>query len=319
MKKEITNIFINSAVAVANKNATFDATKIYSININTPPIVIKNKANLKVANICHTGTGHADNIILFKIDGMQTDYSKYLGNDGSTPTILSTTFNNTRNLYEENDIPLLKQTINEIKISLSTLNASGVNSFTGFFSITTAGTGYLTGQILTFTGGNGQDINASITASSGAITNITALNVGTLYNATPTLSTSINGSGAILTVSSLSGSAINTTNGITITNAGVGYKVGQSLTFSGSGAGTGANITIATVSATGAILTFTYTSGGTNFTLATGTNIIVSVSSTTITQTAVITPLMNYGNVTDGIANTLNFCMSLKIEEEVNE
>jgi len=314
MKKEITNIFINSAVAVLNRNATFDGTKIYSININTPPIVIKNKANLKVANICHTGTGHSDNIIIFKIDGIQIDYSKYLGNDGSTPTILATTFNNSRNLYEENDIPLIKQTINEIKLSLSTLTGTtnginGVSSFTGFFSITTAGSGYLTGQILTFTGG-GEDIITSIIASSGAITLLNILSNGNTYTTTPTLSTSINGSGAILTAT-VSGGAIT---GITITNAGVGYKANQALAFSGGG-GSGANITIATVSATGAILTFTLTSGGTGFTSAPS----VSVSSTTITHTATITPQMNYGNMTNGIPNTLNFCISLKIEEETNE
>lgn len=309
MKKDITNIYINSAVAVVNRNATFDGTKIYSININTPPIVIKNKANLKVANICHTGDGHNNNIIIFKIDGIQSDYSKYLGNDGSTPTILSTTFNNTRNLYEENDIPLLKQTINEIKLSLSTLNATGVNSFTGFFSITTAGSGYLTGQILTFTGG-GQDITASIVASSGAITSINALTYGNTYTSTPTLSTSINGSGTVLTAT-ISGGAITA---ISITNAGIGYKANQALSFSGGG-GSGANITIASVNATGGILTFTLTSGGTGYTSAP----TVSISATTQTQTAVIAPQMNYGNITDGIVNTVNFCMSLKIEEEVNE
>lgn len=315
MKKDITNIFINSATAVTNKNATFDGTKIYSININTPPIVIKNKANLKVANICHCGDGHSDSIFIFKIDGIQTDYSRYLGNDGSTPTIIATTFNNTRNLYEENDIPLLKQTINEIKLSISTMsssnaNAVNVSSFTGYFSITAGGSSYLTGQILKFTGGNGDDIYASINANAGVISNVTALNVGTTYNAIPTLTTYINGSGAILTATITSGAI----SAITIVNGGLGYKVGQTLAFSGGG-GSGTNITVATVSATGAILTVTITSGGSGFTSAP----VVSVSSTTITQTATITPLMNYGVVTDGIKNTINFCISLKIEEEINE
>lgn len=309
MKKQITNIFINSAVAVFNKDANFDGSRVYSLNINTPPITISNRANLKLANLCHTGSGHADNIIIMKIDGIQTDYARYIANDGGKPTLVATTFNNTRNLYEENNLPLIKQTINEIKILLSTLSPS-ISSFTGFFSITTAGSGYLTGQILTFTGGGGDNITASIVASSGAITSVNALTYGNSYTSTPTLSTSINGSGAILTANLTSGAI----SSITITNAGVGYKVNQSLSFSGGG-GSGANITIATVNATGGILTFTITSGGTGFTSTPS----VSVSATTQTQTAVIVPQMNLGVITDGIVNTLNFCMSLKIEEDINE
>lgn len=119
MRKEITNIFINSALAVQNNDATVSGGRIYSININVPPIVINGKANLKVANLCHSGTGHGDNIIIFKLDGVQYDYAKYLSNDGGFSTIIATTFNNTRNLYEENDIPLLKQTINTIRIIIS--------------------------------------------------------------------------------------------------------------------------------------------------------------------------------------------------------
>ena len=48
-----------------------------------------------------------------------TDNNKYISNDGGIPTIIATTFNNTRNLYEENDIPLIKQTINTIRLSIS--------------------------------------------------------------------------------------------------------------------------------------------------------------------------------------------------------
>jgi len=119
MVKEITNIFINSKIATINSEATTGNSRIYSININVPPIIIKKKANLKVANICHSGTGHGDNIITFKLDGIMTDNNKYISNDGGIPTIIATTFNNTRNLYEENDIPLLRQTINTIKLIVS--------------------------------------------------------------------------------------------------------------------------------------------------------------------------------------------------------
>lgn len=115
MKKEITNIFINSS----NAEKIESGGRVYSYRYDTPPIIIKNRANLKVVNICHSGTGHADNIIFFKIDGVMTDNNKYLANDGGLPTLIATTFNNTRNYTEENDIPLIKQTINSMKLVTS--------------------------------------------------------------------------------------------------------------------------------------------------------------------------------------------------------
>lgn len=133
INKEITNIFINSKIAVNNGNATTDGTRIYSLYMDVPPIIIRNRANLKVANICHSGLGHGDNIIIFKLDGIMTDNNKYLSNDGGIPTIIATTFNNTRNLYEENDIPLIRQTINTIRIfisdDLTNANAGIANTF----------------------------------------------------------------------------------------------------------------------------------------------------------------------------------------------
>lgn len=132
INKEITNIFINSKIAVDNGNANTGNNRIYSLYMDVPPIIIKNRANLKVANICHSGTGHGDNIIIFKLDGIMTDNNKYLSNDGGIPTILATTFNNTRNLYEENDIPLIRQTINSIRLiisdSLTNINAGVSNT-----------------------------------------------------------------------------------------------------------------------------------------------------------------------------------------------
>jgi hypothetical protein len=132
MVKEITNIFINSKFAVNNGNANTGNSRIYSIYMDVPPIIIRKKANLKVANICHSGSGHADKIIIFKLDGIMTDNNKYISNDGGIPTIIATTFNNTRNLYEENDIPLIKQTINTIRLvitdDLTNVNAGIVDT-----------------------------------------------------------------------------------------------------------------------------------------------------------------------------------------------
>ena len=132
MVKNITTVFINTYNALYNGNGSFTGDivgingktvkttgRIFYVDFDTPPIVIKNKANLKVANYCHSGTGHGDAIIIFKIVGVMTDNSKYISNDSGIPTILATTCNSTRNIYEENDIPLVKQTINSIRLFMT--------------------------------------------------------------------------------------------------------------------------------------------------------------------------------------------------------
>lgn len=235
MKKEITNIFINSALA--EKVSSGD--KIHSFRFDTPPLVIKNKANLKVANICHTGSGHSDAIIIFKLDGVMTDNNKYIGNDGGSPTIIATTFNNTRNYTEENDIPLIRQTINSVKLNLNTLLMTNCLK-----SITiVAGSGYTNGtHNLVFSGGTfepifgGRHAEAKATITGGAITSVN------------------------------------------ITSSGYGYLTAPTIALPESaGSGTAGSLT------------------------------------------AVLTTDDSCPAIYDFIPNTLNFCISLKIEEEINE
>jgi hypothetical protein len=115
MKKQITNIFINSALA----EKTSDGSLNYSFRFETQPIPILNKAVLKVANLTHSGSGHGNDIIIFKINGVMIDYNRFISNDGGLPTIIATNFTTSRNYTEENEIPLIKQTINSISISVS--------------------------------------------------------------------------------------------------------------------------------------------------------------------------------------------------------
>lgn len=234
MKKDITNIFINTGIA--DKNETNG--RVYSFKYDTPPIVIKNKANLKIANISHVGIGHSDGIVMVKIDGIMSDNSKYLAIDGATPTIIATTFQSTRNYTEENDIPLIKQTINSIKLIP---NIMFMNN--GLASITiVAGSGYTNGTYdLSFTGG--------------------------------TFNTTYGGTHARATAT-ISGNAITSVN---ITYKGFGYLTAPTITLpTSAGAGTGS-------------------------------------------LTAVLTTDNSCPAIYEFIPNTLNFCMSLKIEEEVNE
>lgn len=304
----ITNILFNSSTS---KIYTDGANQNLYFNIDVPPIDISKSAILKVANFCHTGsaTNHTENIYIFKIRGINVDNSKFLYNIDGNPVILSTTFNNNRSIYEENEIKLTKQTINNIDIICDTLSPDG---YLSSVNINSGGSGYLAGQILTLTGGGGSNASMKISSvNSGEITKIDVLNSGSSFSSIPSLSTSINGSGAVL-IANLLSSSVNT---ITISNGGVGYKAGQSLIFTGGGYSTIAVATIATVNALGAILTFTISSGGAGYSSAP----IVDVNSTTQTQTAIITPVMKFGVISSGIPNTLNFCMSLRIEEDIDE
>lgn len=309
----ITNILINSSTAKIYNNGTQNL----SFNIDVPPIDISNNAILKVANFCHMGTAtnHADNIYLFKIRGVNVNNSKYIDNVGGNPIILATTFNNNRSLYEENEITLARQTINNIDIVCDTNIPYG---YITSVSINSGGSGYVKNQIIspTFTGSNSNVSNVLIKISSvnsGVIDGLEIINGGTEFqsNATTLPTTSLNGSGAILTATQSAGAI----NSIGITNAGTGYKVGQTLAFTGGG-GANANISIATTGTEGNILTFTITSGGTGYT---SNPTAVSINPITNNTTATITPFLRFGYITNGIPNTLNFCMSLRIEDEKDD
>lgn len=304
----ITNILINSSTS---RIYTDGQNQNLYFNIDVPPLEIRNSAVLKVANFCHTGTAtsHTENIYIFKIRGVNVNNSKYLYNIDGVPPILTTTFNNNRSLYEENEIVLTRQTINNIDILCDTLSTSGF--LTGSY-ISNGGSSYLEGQILYLSGGGGSNGSLRITSvNSGVITSLEVFNQGSGYTTIPSISNVINGSGSVLTATILTG----TINSVSIINAGIGYKVGQTLSFEGGG-GSGANISIASVSGTGAILSFTITSGGSGYVSPPTT---ISVNTTTHTLTASIIPLMKFGLITNGIPNTLNFCMSLRIEQNIDD
>jgi len=308
MVKNITTFIFNSFEV---KKETDNYNNNTSFSIDVPPIIIKNKAILKVSNFCHIGTatGHADNMYIFRIRNVIINNAKYICGVGSgnNPVILSTTFNNNRSIYDENIISLVKQTINTIDILVDTYYPDGLFNN---INIVNGGSGYLTGQILKFNGGgNNNDVFFSITAISGVITSFNFINTPPFinYNTEPILQTYINGSGANLT-------AILTTNtisSITINNGGNGYIAGQTLSFVGGG-GSGANISIATVNALGSILSFTFTSNGTGYI----TPPAISINNTTQTQTAILIPKMIYDNITNGISNSLNFSITFTIEED---
>lgn len=318
MVKNITTIILNS----------FEAEKILDNNYNnlyftidTPPIIVKNSAILKVSNFCHIGTAttHTDNMYFFKIRGVQADNSKfYVGNKtGNYPLILTTTFNNNRSLYDENIITLTRQTINKIDLIVDTLYPYSI------IRIKNSGTNYLVGQILNLSDGTNQYyIKIS---SIGIITGFDFITTSSINSPTqtittslklisypyPTLTTYINGSGAVLTAV-FSSSGPYQIASFTINNAGIGYKVGQTFNISTTNATTIPSAVISSVGPLGEITGYSIIVSG-QYSLNTVIP-TVYINSTTQTQTLEID--YPFETVSNGIPNSLNFSITITIEQD---
>jgi hypothetical protein len=310
MVKDIITIAFNSleverTIDPNNNNITL-------FRIDTPPIIIKHKGILKVSNFCHIGTaaGHTDNMYLFRIRGIMADTSRFITGNGGDPLILTTTFNNNRSLYDENVITLVKQTINSIEMVVDTYTP--IATILKNLFIFNGGSGYLTGQRLIITvASTNYEININGVNSNNAITSFSFPNNDAStpeFSTVPiiTLTNSINGSGANLTANIITGAIAS----INIINAGVGYKAGQTLAFSGGG-GSGAIISIATVGSVGQILSFTYTNNGTGY----ATPPTISINATTHTPSAIFE--LSFGQIIkESIPSSLNFSITFIIEQD---
>lgn len=227
VKKSINTIILSSYSAAK----TGDDNKNYKFNFDLAPIELRGKAILKVANFCHfgTATNHASNLYNFKIKGINVDSTRYQYNVNGDPVILSTTFDNTRSLYEENEITLVRQTINNIDIIVDTVLPS---AYINNIQLTSNGTGYISSNFqITATGGGGSGFSGTAIVPTGS----------------------------------------SSFNSVIINSAGSGYTSKPTIGF-------------INVPANGSNVSFN--------------------------------PVLNYGTQTDGLANTLNFCMTLRIEEE---
>jgi hypothetical protein len=110
------------------------------------------------------------------------------------------------------------------------------------FTITTAGTGYVVGDKLVFSGGGGSGAIASVSTigANGTITAITLTNAGGGYLSAPSITVlSTAGSGAVITCSIVPASVT----GITILSGGSGYTSAPSFVFTAVNGGTGASAT----------------------------------------------------------------------------
>jgi hypothetical protein len=308
----LTTTFNNNRSLYDENVITLTKQTINAINITVdsylPSATINN--NLYITN---GGSGYLVNQRL-KLTIVSTDYEINVNSIDSNGGINSISFIDTAPTTEFNTPPIttLTTSINGSGASLTAvLSTNAISSIT----INNAGLGYEVGQVLAFSGGGGS--NASIFISTvgplGQILTFTIVSGGSAYSTAPTVSINPaiinNGSSASLTAV-LTANAISS---ITINNAGSGYKVGQTLAFSGGG-GSGANISIATVGTYGNILTFTITSGGTGYSSAP----TVSINSTTEIIPAQFA--VSFGQIlNNSIPTSLNFSITFIIEQDVNE
>lgn len=316
MVKNITTIIFNS---LESDNTLNNDSNVSFFTINTPPIEIKKQGILKVSNFCHIGTatGHADNMYLFRVRGINADNSKCLsGRNAGYPVILTTTLNNNRSLYDENIITLTKQTINSIDIIVDTYLIADVNGTFNRVEVEHGGVGYLVGNVLTLTGGGSTAVNVRVASVSGtAIRTLTLVDTPTsLYSGIPTLSAVMNGSGATFTT--VAPATAGPLTSITLSSGGLGYRVGQVINITATGA-SGATCTVTAVNAsTGAITTISsLTAAGTGY--STTNTRTVTVDASAYVHSASIIPVMIFPKVIEhSFPNNLIFSITFTIEQD---
>ena len=140
------------------------------------------------------------------------------------------------------------------------------------FTITNAGSNYLVGDKIIFTGGGGGGgaVASVSTVNSNCITSLTLTNAGTGYTSAPTLTATGGGGSGFAGTTTIAGGIIT---GYTITNTGSNYTTTPTIVFNGGG-GSGAVYT--PTIASGLITGITLTNAGGGYTAAPS----ITVSST---------------------------------------
>jgi len=315
MVKNITTIIFNSLEAEATLNQD---NNVSFYTINTPPIEIKKEGILKVSNFCHIGQalGHADNMYLFRVRGINVNNSKsFSGSNSGYPCILTTTFNNNRSVYDENIITLNKQTINSIDMLIDTYLVSPSNGTFSKIDIVYGGINYLVGNVLTLTGGGGGSFTFRVASvSSGSIRSLTFIDTpASTYTGLPTISSVMNGSGATFTT--VAPATAGPLTSISISNGGLGYRVGQVINISANNASNATCIVSGVNASTGAITTLSSLTGGTGYVSTNPRTVTVEASA--FTHTAYLIPTMIFPKIIENsIPNNLIFSMTFTIEQD---
>jgi FtsP/CotA-like multicopper oxidase with cupredoxin domain len=127
----------------------------------------------------------------------------------------------------------------------------------GSVSITSAGAGYTTAPLVTFTGATGSGAGALATLS---VNNIAVTTGGSGYTAPPTVALNGGGGSGATAVAVLTGDVVT---GVTVTNGGTGYSSMPTVSFTPVSGGPGGG---AAATATGGVSEVSVTSGGLNYT-----------------------------------------------------
>src|SRR5438309_339874 len=147
----------------------------------------------------------------------------------------------------------------------------------GSISVTNGGSGYTSNPAVTISGG-GSSSSATATATVGAvITGITVTGGGSGYSTAPAVT--INDTGTPITNASAVAVVSFAVSSVGVTSAGTGYLAGDVINLTGGG-GSGAAASVATVDASGGIVTVTVTNGGSGYTSAPTVSSITSVAGT---------------------------------------
>lgn len=175
----------------------------------------------------------------------------------------------------------------------------GVLATTGLsstYTITTAGSGYIVGDKLIFSGGGGTGTVATVSSinGSGGITGITQTTAGTGYTSLPSIT--VGGSGAVITTALTADGKVSST--FSILTAGSGYIVGDAITFISGGGGTSAVATVGTIDGNGGITGLSLTNAGSGYTNP--PNIIIGGTGAVITQTALPARAVASVSITNG-------------------
>jgi len=167
-------------------------------------------------------------------------------------------------------------------------------SITSSFTITTAGSGYTTAPIISFSGGGGRGASATAVLTTGTVTGITLVSGGSGYTSAPTISFSGGGGTGAVATCALTGTSISSAS---VTNQGWYYTTAPFVSVTG-GSGSGAFITSNIKD--GKVISFNIVSGGTGYTSSPTLTLTAPVNTTATATLTIASNRITGVSITNG-------------------
>ena len=225
--------------------------------------------------------------------------SRYYKPNNSTILYLNTSFN----CIKSNSITITKTGNGSGYTSAPTVvirPAVGDMGSGASATIPAPSSGVLSGTLVMVSNGRGYNTLPTIELSGGGnpgvITGFTALNGGSGYISPPTITVSGGGGTGFSAIATIGNVTISST--FTITTAGTGYIVGDSVVFTGGGGGSGAVATVSTIGANGSITAISLTNAGSGYRL------VPTISITSTAGTGAVITCSLVGAAVTGITIT---------------